>query len=328
MEQASGLLFPASRRKSLSDANFLPTNTRQQSASHDEIRRDAEFNRQDACATHLNWTPSAVSGQPVFVKQFFFAARQSNEPRISWPVQIFNAALVFLLVTLVFYFAFHQLNYHWRWDVLANYRQAFLQGWLVTIALSLSSLSLSLLIGLLFALAQRSHFLPLRFSAKLYVEIIRGTPLLVQILIFFYVIADAFGLQNRYVAGVLVLSIFSGAYITEIIRAGIESVGKSQLESAMAIGLTRAQIYRFVIFPQALRQSLPPLAGQLASLVKDSSLLSIIAIAEFTQNAKQVNAVTYSTLESYIPLAIGYLILTLPISLWTRWLERRVKFET
>ena len=258
----------------------------------------------------------------------FFAARQPDESRVSWPVQFFNAALVFLLVTLVFYFAFNQLNYQWRWSIVADYRQKFFQGWLVTILLSVSSLALSTLIGLAFALAQRSHFLPFRYLSKLYVELIRGTPLLVQILIFFYVIADAFGLQDRYVVGVLTLSIFSGAYITEIIRAGIESVGKSQIESAMAIGLTRAQIYRFVIFPQALRQSLPPLAGQFASLVKDSSLLSIIGISEFTLNAREVNAYTFSTLESYIPLAIGYLILTLPISLWTRWLEKRMKFET
>ena len=126
----------------------------------------------------------------------------------------------------------------------------------------------------------------------------------------------------------LTLSFFSGAYISEIIRAGIESVGKSQLESARAIGLTRSQTYRYVIFPQALRQTLPPLAGQFVSLIKDSSLLSIIAITEFTWSAQAVNARTFSTLESYLPLAFGYLILTLPISLWTRRLERQHKYET
>ena len=149
-----------------------------------------------------------------------------------------------------------------------------------------------------------------------------------QILIFFYVVADAFHVENRYVVGVLVLSFFSGAYISEVIRAGIESVGASQLESARAIGLTRGQTYRYVIFPQAFRLTLPPLAGQFVSLIKDSSLLSIIAINEFTQNAREVNAFTYSTLESYLPLAFGYLVLTLPISLLTRALEKRVKYET
>ena len=128
--------------------------------------------------------------------------------------------------------------------------------------------------------------------------------------------------------GLLILSCFSGAYIAEIVRAGIESVGRSQLESAQAIGLTRPQIYRHVIFPQALRQTLPPLAGQFASLIKDSSLLYVIGIPEFTANANAVNAMTFSPFECYLPLAVGYLILTLPISLWTRRLEQRHKFET
>jgi polar amino acid transport system permease protein len=160
------------------------------------------------------------------------------------------------------------------------------------------------------------------------VEIIRGTPLLVQLLIFFYVVATAFGIENRYVVGVLTLSVFSGAYISEVIRAGIESVGESQRDSARAIGLTTVQTYRYVIFPQAIRQILPPLAGQFASLIKDSSLLSIISISEFTFNAQNVSSYTYSNLESYLPLAAGYLVLTLPISLWTQSLERRNRFET
>jgi polar amino acid transport system permease protein len=170
--------------------------------------------------------------------------------------------------------------------------------------------------------------LPLRNFGHLYVELVRGTPLLVQILVFFYVVADAFRVENRYVAGVLILSFFSGAYISEVIRAGIQGVSESQLESARAIGLTRAQTYRYVIFPQALRLSLPPLVGQFVSLIKDSSLLSTIAVNEFTQAARDVNSVTYSTLECYLPLAAGYLVLTLPLSLWLRSLEKRFHFET
>jgi polar amino acid transport system permease protein len=215
-----------------------------------------------------------------------------------------------------------------RWSSVYQYRALFWQGWLTTVGISIAALVLSAVIGLLSALARRSRFLPLRYGAAIYVELVRGTPLLVQILIFFYVVADAFGVSNRYLVGVLTLAFFSGAYIAEIIRAGIESVGKSQLESARAIGLTRAQTYRHVIFPQALRQTLPPLAGQFVSLVKDSSLLSIIGISELTLNARSVNSMTFSALESYLPLAAGYLILTLPISLWTRHLENRHRFDT
>jgi len=232
------------------------------------------------------------------------------------------------LAALVFYFSFHQLNYHWNWAAVYRYRWNLLSGWLVTILISVLSLLLSTLIGVVFALARRSRVLPLRYFGHVYVELVRGTPLLVQILIFFYVVADAFQVTNRYVVGVLVLSFFSGAYISEVVRAGIESIGHGQLESAKAIGLTRAQTYRYVIFPQALRLTLPPLVGQFVSLIKDSSLLSIIAVNEFTQTARDVNSVTYSTLECYIPLAIGYLLLTLPISLCTRALERKIRFET
>ncbi len=153
-------------------------------------------------------------------------------------------------------------------------------------------------------------------------------PLLVLILVLFYVVANALSITDRFLVGVVVLSLFAGAYIAEIIRSGIESVGASQRESARAIGLTTAQTYRYVIFPQALRQVLPPLAGQFASIVKDSSLLSIIGLAEFTYAAQQVNSATYSTLESYLPLAVGYLVLTLPISLWTNTLGKSMRYET
>lgn len=241
---------------------------------------------------------------------------------------IVSWGIVAMLTTALFSFAFSQLHYGWNWEAIWQYRQKFVQGWLMTVAISAASLLLSLIIGLLTALARRSAFLPVRYSAVLYVEIVRGTPLLVQILILFYVVANAFGMENRYFVGVLALSLFAGAYLAEMIRSGIDSIRDSQLESARAIGLTRGQTYRYVIFPQLVRQLVPPLTGQFASIIKDSSLLSIIAVSEFTLNAQEVNAFTYSTLESYLPLAIGYLLLTLPISLLSRVLERRFHFAT
>ena len=198
----------------------------------------------------------------------------------------------------------------------------------MTVMLSAASLVLSLFIGIVIALLRRSNIALLSYLARIYVELIRGTPLLVQILFFYYVIAHNIGLENRYLSGILVLSIFSGAYIAEMIRAGIENISATQLESAKAIGLTTFQSYQYVIFPQALRQTIPPLAGQFASIIKDSSLLSIIGINELTNTAQQINSATYSTLESFLPLAVGYLILTLPISLWSRYLERKFQYET
>jgi polar amino acid transport system permease protein len=260
--------------------------------------------------------------------RFLVAADPAAASPPSAPVRALNCIIAALLISLVFYLSFHHLAYRLRWASVYQYRAMFLAGWLTTLVISLAALVTSTLVGLFLALAQRTRFLPLRYLSKICIEVARGTPLLVQILIFFYVVADALGVSNRYLVGILTLSFFSGAYIAEIIRAGIESVGKTQLESAKAVGLTRWQTYRHVIFPQALRQTLPPLAGQFVSLVKDSSLLSIISISEFTWNAETVNARTFSTLESYIPLAIGYLVLTLPISIWTRRLEKRHQYET
>lgn len=268
------------------------------------------------------------SETPLLKRLFFESAGQEESGFWNWRRLLAGWVPAFLLVALVFYFSFHQLAYQWNWAAVYQYRRNLLSGWLVTIGISLVSLLLSTLIGLVFALVRRSRLLPLRNFGHLYVELVRGTPLLVQILIFFYVVADSFRVENRYVAGVLILSFFSGAYISEVIRAGIESIGQSQLESARAIGLTRAQTYRYVIVPQALRLTLPPLVGQFVSLIKDSSLLSIIAVNEFTQAARDVNSVTFSTLECYLPLAAGYLVLTLPLSLWLRGWEKKLRFET
>lgn len=213
------------------------------------------------------------------------------------------------------------------WEAVWKFREVFWKGWLLTIVISTVSLLLSVLFGSAAALLRHSPVLPLRTGSILYVELIRGTPLLTQILFLYYAVAASIGLQDRLIAGALILSLFSGAYLSEMIRAGIEAVPAAQWESARAIGLTRWQTYRFVVLPQALRQILPPLAGQFASLIKDSSLLSIIGIGEFTLAAQQVNSATYRTLESYLPLALGYLALTLPVSLLAKGLERRLRHE-
>ena len=236
--------------------------------------------------------------------------------------------LALALLGLVCFAAFYFLDYRWAWRPVWDYRALFWQGWLATLAISALAIPLSIALGLAFALARRAPLLPLRDFARLFVEITRGTPLLVQIYFYWYIFGQQLSRDYRFLAGALILASFSGAYISEVIRAGIESVGRSQLESARAIGLTRGQTYRHVIFPQALRQVLPPLAGQCASIIKDSSLLSVLGLGEFTQAAGEVTSFTYSAFESYIPVALGYLVLTLPISLWTQRLEASAHFET
>ncbi len=238
-----------------------------------------------------------------------------------------NIALVGLLAIAFFGYAVHQIDHRWQWARLLEYRTKFGYGFLITLAISASSLLISLLIGLATAAGKRSRITFFKYLSTFYVEVIRGTPMLVQTLMLFYLIGTAFHLNNRYTMGVLILSVFSGAYVSEIIRAGLESIPAAQLETARSLCFTRIQTYRYIILPQLARIILPPLAGQLASLVKDSSLLSFIAVNEFTKNVLEVDSITFTTFENYTLLAVGYLIITLPISQLSRYLERRMHYE-
>ena len=246
----------------------------------------------------------------------------------SFLARFVSFTLTFGVISLVCFGSLSTLSYHWAWSPVLSYSHLFWSGWLTTIAIAALALPLSCAIGLAFALLRRSSFLPLRYLARLYVEITRGTPLLVQIYCYWYIFGQALSRDFRFLAGALILSLFSGAYLSEIIRAGIEGIGKSQLETAQAIGLTRSQTYRYVIFPQAFRQILPPFAGEFASIIKNSSLLSVLGIEEFALAAGSVSSLTLSYFESYLPVALGYLLLTLPISLWTQSLEKRARFDT
>jgi polar amino acid transport system permease protein len=236
--------------------------------------------------------------------------------------------LVIAILAALVAVAFMRVNYTWNWDGVWEYRQKFIQGWVTTLVLSVAALVGSIVIGMVAAMMLQSRREFVQALARVYVELVRGTPLLVQLLIGFYVVASAVGLDNRFVVGVLSLSLFSGAYMAEIFRGGLAAIPQTQRDAARAIGLSQWQSMRLVILPQALRLVLPPIAGQLVSLIKDSSLLSVIAISEFTLNAQEVNSFTYSALESYLPLAAGYLMLTLPLSWLARLLESRFRYET
>jgi polar amino acid transport system permease protein len=242
--------------------------------------------------------------------------------------KILNSALLLLAAGGTGVVLLRRSSLVWDWGALAPYWKLFLEGWRTTVCISLCALLLSTLLGGLLAWATRARFIPTRLFAQAYIELIRGTPLLAQIYVFFYIVAEAARLENRFIAGTLILSLFSSAYLAEILRGGLESIGRSQLDSAKALGLTPLHTYRYVILPQALRAVLPPLAGQFVSLIKDSSLLSIIGLNELTQNAKNVASYTFSNFESYLLLSLGYLLLTLPISLWTRSLEKRLRYES
>lgn len=204
------------------------------------------------------------------------------------------------------------------------YRQRFFAGFAMTIVIALASMVVSLAIGMLTAAAQRSAVAFWRVLAKAYVQLIRGTPLLVQIYFFYYLIGTAWGVENRYVAGILILSLFEGAYIAEIIRGGWQSITAQTWEIAKALALTRRQTFRLVTLPLLLQRTVPALAGQFASVIKDSSLLSVIAVIELTQTTQEVSAENFQMFANYLLLGALYLALTLPVSVLSQALERKV----
>ena len=250
-----------------------------------------------------------------------------HDNRIQWK-SVLAFTLVLLAMAGIVVSALLSIQYHWAWSGVWARREIYVWGWLKTLGIAAIALPLSCVLGLVFALVRQANLPVFGHVVRIYVEVTRGAPLLVQIYLYFYVFGTALKLTDRFFVGTLILSIFAAAYISEIIRAGIESVGKSQLESARAIGLTTTQTYRHVIFPQAIRQMMPGLAGQFVSLVKDSSLLSVMGLTEFTLAGTTVSSLTTAPFEAYLPLAVGYLIITLPISLWTQSLEERAKFDT
>ena len=209
---------------------------------------------------------------------------------------------------------------------VAQYRTRIIDGFLLTVGISAGSLVLSLVIGLPVAVGQGCRVLVVRYACDLYVKIVRGTPLLAQIYLFYYIIGTAWGIDNRILAGILILSVFSGAYIAEIVRGSLISIDQGQLEAARAVGFTRAQTVRHVIVPQLVSRTLPALTGQFATIVKDSSLLSVIAVIEITQTMREISATNFNLFGCYLFLAALYLCLTLPITFVSKRFEKRLDY--
>jgi polar amino acid transport system permease protein len=225
------------------------------------------------------------------------------------------------------YLLFAGIDYPWNWRVPWEYRRLYLVGFYYTLAVSMGAICLGFCFGVMGGLARVSKNVLARELATLYVEFFRGTPLLVQIYVFYFCVAAAIHFDNALIIGMVTLAFFSGAYISEMVRAGIESIDKGQVEAAKSTGLDDWQTMRYIVFPQALKRIIPPVTGQFVSLIKDSSLLSVISVRELTKAAEIVNATTYKTFEAYLPLAGLYLLLTYPLSYLTRRLEKRLSRE-
>ncbi|MBK9951272.1 MAG: amino acid ABC transporter permease [Candidatus Competibacteraceae bacterium] len=204
---------------------------------------------------------------------------------------------------------------HWKIGPLT-------QGLWVTIWISFISGFIGLIVGLITGLCRLSPNPTLRGLAVFYIELIRGTPLLVQIFIFYFFIGTVLNL-DRIVAGVGALALFVGAYTAEIIRAGIQSIARGQTEAARSLGMTATQTMTHIVLPQALKRVLPPLAGQFISLIKDSSLVSVIAITDLTKSGREIITSSFATFEIWFTVALLYLVVTSLLSQLLFWLERR-----
>jgi polar amino acid transport system permease protein len=196
-------------------------------------------------------------------------------------------------------------------------------GLWITLKISAISLVFSILLGLFAGLARVARNPALRDLSTVYVEVIRGTPLLVQIFIVYFFIGTVLQLP-AFAAGVVALSVFTGAYVAEIVRAGIQAVPKGQTEAAQSLGLSGLQTMRHVILPQATRRILPPLAGQFINLIKDSSLVSVMALTDLTKAGREVVGSTFSPFEVWFTVAAMYLVLTGGLSWAVQRVERRL----
>ena len=236
--------------------------------------------------------------------------------------------LAFLLV-----YGTLKLQYSWQWYRIPRYiveqhggrlRAGLLPiGLLKTIQISLISLILASLFGLITALFRLSRSITANLIAQVYLESIRNTPLLIQLFFIYFVFAPIFNI-SAFASAVLALSLFEGAYASEIIRGGIVSIHKGQWESAYSLGLSNVDTYRFIILPQALKKILPPLTSQAISLIKDSALVSTIAIYDLTMQGQTIISETFLTFEIWFVVAAIYLIITSSLSLLVSFLDRRM----
>ena len=246
---------------------------------------------------------------------------------------------ILLIAILIWFMSWStaRLGYVWHWYRVPRYLLSLkngkliagplIDGLLLTLKISGVSLVVALVLGLITALLRLSSSITGRLLARGYMELIRNTPLLVQLFVIYFIVGPILGLE-RFTSAVLALSLFEGAYASEIFRAGIVSIHKGQWEAAYSIGLSETDTYRFVILPQAVRRILPPLTSQAISLIKDSALVSLVALADLTQQARVIIAQTFLAFEIWFVIAGIYLVITVTLSTIVSYLEKRFQIRT
>lgn len=209
--------------------------------------------------------------------------------------------------------------------MLDSFWQLLLPGIRLTIPLTLISFSLAMVIALLTAVVQVANIPVLKQAARLYVWVIRGTPLLVQLFVVFFGLPDLGIVLDAFTSAVLVFSFNTGAYASETIRAAIEAVPAGQMEAGYCVGMNYVQIMARIVLPQALRTAFPPLSNSLIGLIKDTSLAANITIAEMFMSAQRIAASTYETFAMYCEVALVYLLFCTVLTKLQSYCEKRMK---
>lgn len=211
-------------------------------------------------------------------------------------------------------------------SIMIKYIPMLLNGAWMTIVLSLSSVGIGVILGLLAAIMKMSHIKLFHYIASAYIEVVRGTPLLIQIFLIYFALPEILGFNiPEFPAAVAAISLNSGAYVSEIIRAGIQGVDRGQTEAAYSLGMSSRLAMQYIIIPQAVKNILPALANEFITLIKESSVVSVIGMTELTREGDIISSITYSTFEPIITVAAIYFIMTFSLSKLMGVFEGRLK---
>lgn len=276
-------------------------------------------------------TSSALSGSETEMSQHVRPPQRSKLfTRKSPLIDISQFILLIGCGTWLIFAGAERMEYNWQWYRVDQYIYKIIDGEFifgpllrglgVTFQLTGYSMVLTFAIGLITALLRMSNSFSGRLLATVYLEAIRNTPLLVQLYIFYFVIAPIIGI-DRFWTGVLCLAFYEGSFATEIIRAGLESVPRGQSEAADALGFNRRDRFRDIIIPQAIPLILPPMTGLIINLIKHSAILSVIAVADLTTQGLNIISDTYMAFEIWFTVAGIYLIVTVSLSFIVSWFE-------
>lgn len=215
------------------------------------------------------------------------------------------------------------MGYTWHFQVVWDYREVFVRGALVTAKLTAGALLLGLVLGLVLGMTKGSRVRLLRVPATIYIELFRSTPVLVQLVWIYYAMPILTGVQlNSFVSVTIGLGLNAAAYFAEVFRAGIISIDRGQMDAAKAIGMRYAQAMRRIILPQAIRRMIPPFINETATLIKLTTLGSVLAVYELLHESNNLITNTFRPLEVYSTLAVAFLFIIFPVIYLSRHLER------